>query len=392
MDIEQKLKEANILIVDDNPQNLRVLGKLLGSNGFQISMAQSGEQTLTSVERDRPDLILLDVMMPGMDGFETCRQLKESPKTQSIPVIFLTAKADVEEVTQGLQAGAVDYVTKPFNSTELLARVNTQLQLRFSNAALEASSAALKEVNRQLESDLNLAAQFQRNLLSVVENVSYLDISYKFFPLQKVSGDMYDMSLGPENQFRFFIGDATGHGITAAFMTMMLEIGLGSISPDLSIPESMDKLNRLLLSRNTQRFITGLCFRIDSDGRMLMANAGHPPLLVIPRQEEPIKVFKVHGLPLGVDFEVQPSYKQEGYTLKNGDKIFTYTDGLTEWRDTEGRIYGERRLHSFLETHRNLDSALLLEKLMEELYELTQSKKCQDDLTIFCFQYHDSPR
>lgn len=119
-----------VLVVDDNPQNLQVLGPMLEKKGYDVAFATSGEQALEFVAGETPDLVLLDIMMPGMDGYEVCQRLKEIKSTASIPVIFLTAKSDTDDVVRGFEAGGVDYVTKPFNSAELLARVKTHLELK----------------------------------------------------------------------------------------------------------------------------------------------------------------------------------------------------------------------------------------------------------------------
>src|SRR4051794_38601547 len=118
-----------ILIVDDTPANVHALVAIMRTKGYQISVAVNGRQALEVVARTQPDLILLDVMMPEMDGFETCRQLKASDQWRQIPVIFLTAKTEVSDIVQGFELGAVDYVAKPFNAHELLARVNTHLTM-----------------------------------------------------------------------------------------------------------------------------------------------------------------------------------------------------------------------------------------------------------------------
>ncbi|MEI8044948.1 MAG: adenylate/guanylate cyclase domain-containing protein [Verrucomicrobiota bacterium] len=120
---------SRILVVDDTPANIQALSAILKEKGFQISVATNGRLALELVARLRPDLILLDVMMPEMDGFETCRRLKASPATRHIPVIFLTARVESEDIVKGFELGAVDYVAKPFNTCELLARVNTHLTL-----------------------------------------------------------------------------------------------------------------------------------------------------------------------------------------------------------------------------------------------------------------------
>jgi CheY-like chemotaxis protein len=121
--------ESLILVVDDDPQNIQILGTLLRNEKYQVSIAMSGQQALERVRHSSPDLILLDVLMPDMDGVETCNKLKEDESSRDIPVIFLTALTDVKDINQGFDAGGVDYVTKPFNAAELLRRVETQLKL-----------------------------------------------------------------------------------------------------------------------------------------------------------------------------------------------------------------------------------------------------------------------
>jgi adenylate cyclase len=143
---------SRILVVDDTPANIQVLSATLKEKGYQISVATNGRQALELVGRLRPDLILLDVMMPEMDGFEACRRLKEADATKEIPVIFLTARTETTDIVKGFELGAVDYVAKPFNAHELLARVNTHLtidELRRSLAGKNAELARAHELVRR---------------------------------------------------------------------------------------------------------------------------------------------------------------------------------------------------------------------------------------------------
>lgn len=119
-----------ILTVDDNPQNLQLLGKLLSENGYDVGVALSGVQALNFVNNNNPDLILLDIMMPGIDGYDVCRTIKSNIKTRHIPIIFITAKTETDDIVKGFDAGGVDYVTKPFNTRELLARVKTHVEMK----------------------------------------------------------------------------------------------------------------------------------------------------------------------------------------------------------------------------------------------------------------------
>ncbi len=155
-------KQELILIVDDNPTNIQVLSDLLKEYGFKVLVAKDGETCLHRLEKIRPDLILLDVLMPGIDGFETCHRLKASPATKEIPVIFMTALADPVDKLKGLTIGAVDYITKPLQHEEAIARVNIHLQLRNLNKQLEEQNATLQQEIRSrklAESALRLSEE-----------------------------------------------------------------------------------------------------------------------------------------------------------------------------------------------------------------------------------------
>ncbi len=145
------LSGMKILLVDDNPANLDVLSIILEEEGYEISVAISGEMALKAVIHIAPDLILLDVMMPGIDGFETCRKLKNDATTKEIPIIFLSAKSDSTDIVKGFQSGGLDYIIKPFNQEEVLIRVKTQLQLRDKTKKLEEAEAETRLFAKELE-------------------------------------------------------------------------------------------------------------------------------------------------------------------------------------------------------------------------------------------------
>ncbi|MDJ1179026.1 response regulator [Roseofilum sp. BLCC_M91] len=144
-------KQDLILIVDDNPTNIKVLFSFLKESGFKVLVAKDGESTLEKLQEITPDLILLDVMMPGIDGFETCRRIKGSPETQDIPVIFMTALSDTVDKVKGLKIGAVDYITKPFQQDEVLARMKIHLQLQNLTRKFKVQNEQLKSLTEDLE-------------------------------------------------------------------------------------------------------------------------------------------------------------------------------------------------------------------------------------------------
>ncbi len=158
-------QNSTILIVDDNPNNIRVLFEFLNQYGFKVSVVKSGETAIEKIPLIQPDLILLDVMMPGIDGFETCRRLKADASTKDIPVIFMTALSDTEHKVKGLQIGAVDYITKPIYFEEVLARVNVHLELRKAQVQLINEVAERKQIEKRLQQTVKDLKKAQTQLI-----------------------------------------------------------------------------------------------------------------------------------------------------------------------------------------------------------------------------------
>ncbi len=171
---------SRILIVDDTPANIQTLSAILKERGYQISVATNGRQALEVVSKIRPDLILLDVMMPEMDGFEACKKLKESPEWHDIPIIFLTAKTETDDIVRGFELGAVDYVAKPFNAHELLARVNTHLsmdRLRRENERLLLNILPAPIAERLKSGDDHIADNFAEVTVLFADMVGFTGLS-----------------------------------------------------------------------------------------------------------------------------------------------------------------------------------------------------------------------
>ncbi len=181
----ESTKGAKILIVDDTPQNLQVLGTVLDKEGCRVSFATDGEQALNLVKKANPDLILLDIMMPGIDGMTVCKRLKEDEETASIPVIFLTAKTESDDVVAGFEIGAVDYITKPFKAIELMARVRTQLRLQRS-IKMEIQAQQLSTV-AQLA--MTIAHEFNNPLAIMQGAVDLADMKKEDSDLQALQHD-----------------------------------------------------------------------------------------------------------------------------------------------------------------------------------------------------------
>ncbi len=172
-----KTDKATLLIVDDIPANLGVLFTYLRDLNFCVYIAENGEDALKQIPYAKPDLILLDVMMPGIDGFETCRRLKANEETQDIPVIFMTALSETIDKLKGFEIGAVDYITKPFQQEEVLARITAHLTLRHQQKALEKQKKELEQQNSELEAFAHTVAHDLKNPLSDIFGLNDLLIN-----------------------------------------------------------------------------------------------------------------------------------------------------------------------------------------------------------------------
>jgi sigma-B regulation protein RsbU (phosphoserine phosphatase) len=214
--------DFKILIVDDIPKNIQILGAVLTESGYNVEFATNGEDAIQWALNEAFDLILLDVMMPEMNGFEVCSLLKSLEKTYEIPIIFLTAKNDTDSILKGFKVGAVDYISKPFNADELLVRVNTHINLRYTQKMLHLKNLELIKKNQQVEDSVNYASRIQQAALP--QPFQLKEILPEHFLLYKprdiVSGDFYWIKK-LDNQILVTVGDCTGHGVPGAFMSLL---------------------------------------------------------------------------------------------------------------------------------------------------------------------------
>jgi DNA-binding response OmpR family regulator len=241
MDVTEKIYE--ILIVDDVPENLQLLAAILYGENYKVNFSSSGKRALQLISAKLPDLILLDISMPEMDGYEVCTKLKSNPDTKDIPVIFLTALANSENIIKGLQFGGVDYVTKPFNTDELLARVKTHLELKTKREQVEHYAKILSEKTQEqllLNSILNqqkiIIQQKNKDLTDSIEYATVIQNSLLpsrlkikglfpnnfiiFKPKDIVSGDFYYFHK-VDNKVVVVVADCTGHGVPGAFVAVL---------------------------------------------------------------------------------------------------------------------------------------------------------------------------
>jgi sigma-B regulation protein RsbU (phosphoserine phosphatase) len=366
-----------LLLVDDNPTNLQVLYQTLETTGCKLLVAKNGETALSIAQKVAPDLILLDIMMPGIDGFEVCRRLKDNPDTAGIPVIFLSALTDTKDKVQGLQLGAVDYVSKPFQPDEVIARVNTHLTINRLKQEVEKKKDALEE-------ELEVVSKVQRRLLpKKLPEVAGLKLAVHYETSLYAGGDYYDITRVADNQWGFLVADAEGHSAPAAvMMAMTCALFRSYPEPPADPGELLYFLNHHLCKVADPSFVTALYVVYDADRRNLkISRAGHPPPMIYRSAEKKAIEYKCGGVfPMGVDpYDQVPVTEAE---LQPGDRILMYTDGVTERFSRDGNTYGEERLLRQLEGEGNIQPEELLTAIMKDVTDFAAGRPADDDQAL----------
>ena len=368
----------SLLLVDDNPTNLQVLYQTLETTGCKLLVAKNGETALSIAQKVSPDLILLDIMMPGIDGFEVCRRLKADRATAAIPVIFLSALTDTKDKVQGLQLGAVDYVSKPFQPDEVIARVNTHLTIHRLKREVEKKKDAL-------ENELKIVSDVQRRLLPKnVPGIAGLKLAVHYETSLYAGGDYYDIVKLTDNQWGFLVADAEGHSAPAAvMMAMTCALFRSYPQPPTEPGELLYFLNDHLCKVADPSFVTALYVVYDADRhRLKIARAGHPPPMICRSAEQKAIEVDCSGVfPMGVDpyDRVPPVTEAE---LKPGDRILMYTDGVTERFNPNGKTYGEERLLKQLEVNRKGGPEELLDAIMQDVDAFANGRPADDDQAL----------
>jgi serine phosphatase RsbU (regulator of sigma subunit) len=368
-----------ILIVDDTPTNIGAISGAL-KDSYKTKVATNGAKALAiAAEEEKPDLILLDVMMPEMDGYEVCSRLKADKATSEIPVIFLTGQTSAEDETKGFEVGAVDYVHKPFSPAVVKARVRSHILLREARAQL---AKQLLDINAELA----MARQIQLSILPhTLPKLQGLDIAARFLPMTSVAGDFYDFIAIDDRHLGILIADVSGHGLPSALIASMLQVALTAQRAHASEPgKVLCGLNQALCGKFTQNFVTAAFVYMDLDNNcMRYAGAGHPPLLLCPASSGKAAKVVENGLILGLFPEA--TFEARELPLEPGDRIVLYTDGIPEAANPAQEEFGVDRFMRFMENNKSLSADQFADAFLDEISRWSQhspDQGQQDDVTL----------
>jgi sigma-B regulation protein RsbU (phosphoserine phosphatase) len=377
-------EKKTLLVVDDDSENIQIVYNILGDK-YEIRVAMDGFRALELAKlKPLPGLILLDVIMPLMDGYEVCRQLKADPKTRDIPVIFLTGKTEVADETRGFEVGAVDYIHKPFSPPIVTARVRTQLMLRDSH---ETVARQLVAINSELE----LAREVQLSILPrEIPQLQGLEIVARYLPMSSVAGDFYDFVVVDDKHVGILIADVSGHGLSAALIASMLQTALAAQSAHASNPaQVLSGLNLALYGKFQRHFVTAAYLFVDMEKNTAhYAGGAHQPILHWRAGTREVTEFIENGLMLG-PFS-HSTYSAITFGLEEGDRIVLITDGIVEAVDSSGSPFGMDRLKQILESNHALSASLLADALLYGLSSWSEhaiGTGQADDITVLTIDF-----
>ena len=416
-DNEKKAK-GNILVVDDTVANLRLLSKILSTHGYLVRLARDGELALTSARFNPPDLILLDITMPGMNGYQVCEELKADPQMRDIPIIFISALNEVLDKVKAFSVGGVDYISKPFQVEEVLARIETHMTLRkqqqslkekneelaVANSAISSLNGMLKEENVRMRAELDVTRRLQKMILPTDEELAQvqgLEIAAYMEPADEVGGDYVDV-LQYNGRIKIMIGDVTGHGLESGVVMLMTQAAVRTLltSEEHNPTRFLSILNRMIYD-NLQRmqtnksltltmldyFPTSAASRRAGHKNIMIGNfrlSGQHEELIVVRQSGQVELVDTLelGIPLGLEDDISHFIDQKIVKLYPGDGIVLHTDGITEAENMAGEQYGLERLCAVVSRHWRKNVRLIKDVLIQDLHEYIGSQKIHDDITL----------
>lgn len=338
-----------ILVVDDDLDILELLKMNLEPEGYNVRTANDGESAVQSAYMDPPDLILLDVMMPHKDGLQVIEELKDTEHTKNVPVILLTARGQTEDKVRGLDTGADDYITKPFDLRELTARVEAVLgrtrPIKYINPLMHAMGDAFSEEGvQQLAGHLQAAAAIQKKLLpEQAPSLEGFDIATLLQSSTSVSGDFYDFIPLSETQIGIVLGDVKGNGIPAALLMVMIRTALRLLCHEEDTPALILKRINDLVVRDTEAdlFATMIYGILDiTKSTFTYSNGGHCYPFHHKNTQE-MTLLKTGGMLIGA-FE-EATFASETCSLSPGDALLFYTDGITETAASNSAVSPENQ-------------------------------------------------
>ncbi len=396
------MKRERIVVIDDNPNDAKLIRRVLENAGYEVDWASSGEEGLRIIPEVSPSCVLVDYRMPGLDGYEVCRRIKNDPALQTIPVLMLTGADSSRNLIEGLDAGADDFVTKSSEIEVILARVRALLRVKAYQDRIVEQSAQLRQLyeelshksdkimalNQRLNSDLQFARRVQESLLPARNFATErAEIRSAYIPSETLSGDFYDYFLQRDSLY-LFVADVSGHGLPAAILVSLLKSFLHSEAVDTpSLAAFMSNLNDFLLGASLPaQYATAQLLRLDPAGTSLtFSNGAHPAFLHYSASQRKASSTEWPGHLVGARPNLE--FEEHHLAIGPGDLLFLYTDGLTDRRTEAGDFYGVDRVAAILERDDGKDLSSVYDAVYADITGFEATDEFRDDIAFILTKF-----
>lgn len=392
--------DSRILVVDDNQVNRELLASIVRKAGYDVVTATGGREALAMARQDSFDLILLDIIMPEMDGFAVCKSLQDDMETREVPVIMVSSLDLSETKIRCFDLGAVDYITKPFHRGEILARIRSQLGIKHLTASLQKSNKQLQQRQDVIDQDLMAAAAIQRALLpELIPFTDRLQVEYVFTPCERIGGDIFNVFALDDHSVGIYIVDVCGHGVPAAMIASLVSQAMaqsGNVVCSLfaedrcsmikSPLQVLERLDRLFPIERFDRYFTMSYMALDlRSGSYSYSSAGHPPILLQKKNGD--VVFLEAGGPIIGLGEFAPRREEESGELSPGDRLFFYTDGIIELENAAGEMFGVEGIKHLVKQQKNVPLSHYSSAITRGLEKFVHGIPVNDDISLLCLEY-----
>jgi len=389
--INEQDPSACVLIVDDNENNRNVLSRRLQKRGLQTMDAVNGQAALEMLAQQAFDLILLDIMMPIMNGYQVLETISQHPEWRHIPVIVISGVDDFNSIIKCIELGAEDYLLKPFNSTLLNARINASLEKKRLRDKEKVYLLQIQEYNTILEKriaehqyELKMARRVQTSLLPKETPLfEGWDFAVRWFPAREIAGDYYDFIPLNENQLCLVVGDVTDKGLPASlFMVFARNCIRSSISRYKEPHAQITQANHLICTESSQGlYITlFLCQLNQESGEISYVNAGHEQPFLFSQKSASFQQIPLGGMALGL--EMDTGFQQNQLTLESGDFLCIFTDGVPDALNATQQPFGLERLRQTLLACHSESAPQIMSHIEQALHDYVGDEEWYDDITI----------
>lgn len=376
-----------ILVIDDNEINREVLSSLLKKAGYDVLLAKNGEEAIQRFVSAAPDLVLMDILMDGMSGYEAASKIQQLSGEKFTPIIFVTAVEDKDGLEQCFKSGGVDYIHKPYSQVILKSKIKTFLHLAELYKTSQLQRDALDAHNKSLTANYQVA----EGVFNKVMQSAVLDspgFSYLLSPFAIFNGDILLAAYRPSGELHVMLGDFTGHGVSAAIGAIPVsDIFYGMTEKGFSINEIIAEINKKIVRIMPRGLFLAAClFEYSQDsGKLSVWNAGMPVAMIYNKSSGKVVCqFVSRNMPLGVTSTVNTTDSVDNYSLAGDDCLILCTDGIIEAKNPADEMFGLTRVIQSLEHRASPD---LIKTLLAGLDNFTAGKTLNDDLTVLALEF-----